>query len=97
MSKFKPVKLTWPEISRLIDIFSNSPCQEREQDKELAEKTKLIEIDDQTTYTKQGAEEHFFEYTPHARVKDCWRSIKILPSEKEAIIIQNGSTNVESE
>lgn len=42
--------------------------------------------DKETVELSEGAEEAFLHYCPQARVRDEWRSEKILPMEKEAII-----------
>lgn len=84
-----PVKLQWPEINRLLDIIQYAPCQVHAGDFDLMEKTGLFRVDHEggveSVELVEGAEAAFLEYTPHARVRDEWRSDKFLPTEKEAI------------
>lgn len=83
-----PVHLTWPEINRLLEVLNNSPCQSKDGDADLILITGLIDwYDDDPEYigAVEGADSAFFDYVPQPRVKDCWRSEKVLPMEKEAI------------
>jgi hypothetical protein len=85
----KVTKLEWPAINRILDIISYAPCQTKEGDAELMERTGLFQYYDQdrdTIELVKGAEEAFLEYVPQARVRNEWRSDKILPTEREAIL-----------
>lgn len=84
-----PVKLEWPEINRLYDIIQYAPCQLKEGDEALMEKTGLFRYYDEdrdTIELVEGAEEAFLEYVPQARVRNEWRATKVLPSEREGIV-----------
>lgn len=84
-----PTPLTWKEINRLLDIINYAPCQSKEGDADLMQKTGLFQYYDGDTDViecVEGAEKAFLDYVPNARVRDEWRTTKYLPTEREAII-----------